>query len=54
VTAALSCILYNYGFTLILAFLLAISEWMGGNAKIKENSIYQIVIKFLKHSLNKR
>jgi hypothetical protein len=50
----LSCIFYNYGFTLFLALCLAISEWLGGNKKIKENSIYQVLNSFLKYSLNKK
>jgi len=32
----------------IIGLLLVISEYLGNNPKIKENSIYQLVISFLK------
>lgn len=48
-TAFVSCIVYNYGLAVVLAFLLAFSEWLGGNSKVKENAIYQLAFNFLKH-----
>jgi hypothetical protein len=54
VTAAIACVFYNYGFTLFLAICLAISEWLGGNKKIKQSAIYEVIINFLRHSLNKK
>lgn len=47
-SSALTCIFYAHGAAIIFAFLFAVSEWIGNNKKIKQNSIYQIINTFLK------
>ena len=47
-TSALTCILYAHGATIVFAFLFTMSEWIGNNKKIKQNSIYQVINTFLR------
>ena len=51
-SSALTCILYAHGAAIFFAFLFAISEWVGNNKRIKQNSIYQIINTFLKKLVN--
>jgi hypothetical protein len=44
-----SCILLNNGLAIIFAVLFALSEYIGRNPKIKENTTYQ----FFHHTLTK-
>jgi hypothetical protein len=42
-----SCILLNNGIAIIFALLFVLSEYIGRNPKIKENTVYQFVHHFL-------
>lgn len=42
-----SCILLNNGIAVIFALLFVLSEYIGRNPKIKENTVYQLVHHFL-------
>jgi hypothetical protein len=42
-----SCILLNSGLTVLFAILYVLSEWIGRNPNIKENTVYQFVHHFL-------
>lgn len=46
--ALLECILINWGITITLAILLAISELLDDIPSIKSNSIHKFVINFLR------
>jgi hypothetical protein len=48
----ISCLLANWGLTITLGFLLAFSEWLGKNKKIKENCIYDFIVTFLRKISN--
>jgi hypothetical protein len=49
----ITCLVTNWGFTLILAFLLTVSEWLAKTKKIEENGILDLVNHFLKTLLHK-
>ena len=49
----ITCLVTNWGVTVILGFLLALSEWIGRNQNLKENSILCFVIDFLRVVLRK-
>jgi hypothetical protein len=42
-----SCLLLNSGLTILFAILYALSEYIGRNPNIKENTLYQFVHHFL-------
>lgn len=42
-----SCLLFNSGLTILFAILFALSEYIGRNPKIKENTLYQFIHHFL-------
>jgi hypothetical protein len=42
-----SCLLLNSGLTILFAILYALSEYIGKNPNIKENTVYQLVHHFL-------
>lgn len=42
-----SCLLLNSGLTIFFAVLYALSEYIGRNPYIKENTLYQFVYHFL-------
>jgi hypothetical protein len=46
--ALLECILINWGITITLAILLAISELLDDIPSIKANSVHKFVINFLR------
>lgn len=43
-----SCLILNSGLTVVFALLFALSEYLGQNTKIKENTVYQFIHNFLK------
>lgn len=49
----ITCLLTNWGVTVLLGFLLALSEWIGRNQNLKENSILCFIIDFLRVVLRK-
>jgi hypothetical protein len=49
----ITCLVTNWGVTVLLGFLLALSEWIGRNQNIKENSILCFIIDFLRVILRK-
>jgi hypothetical protein len=49
----LTCFVTNWGLTIFLGSLLALSEWIGRNPKMKENSILCFIIDFLRIILRK-
>jgi hypothetical protein len=42
-----SCLLLNSGLTILFAVLYTLSEYIGTNPNIKENTLYQLVHHFL-------
>jgi hypothetical protein len=44
----ITCLLTNWGVTIILAFLLSFSEWLSKNKRIKANGILDLVQTFLR------
>jgi hypothetical protein len=44
----ITCLVTNWGLTVLLGFLLTLSEWIGRNKNLKENSILCFVINFLR------
>jgi hypothetical protein len=42
-----SCLLLNSGLTILFAILYALSEYIGKNPNIKENTVYQVIHHFL-------
>jgi hypothetical protein len=42
-----SCLLLNSGLTIFFAILYALSEYIGRNPNIKENTLYQFIHHFL-------
>lgn len=42
-----SCLLLNSGLTILFAILYALSEYIGRNSNIKENTLYQFIHNFL-------
>jgi hypothetical protein len=42
-----SCLLLNSGLTILFAILYALSEYIGRNPNIKENTVYQFIHHFL-------
>ncbi len=49
----ITCLVTNWGVTIVLGFLLALSEWIGRNQDLKENSILCFIIDFLRVVLRK-
>ena len=49
----ITCLVTNWGFTLILAFLLTVSEWLAKTKKFEEYGILDLVNHFLKTLLHK-
>jgi hypothetical protein len=43
----LECLLLNSGLTILFAILYALSEYIGRNPNIKENTLYQFIHHFL-------
>ena len=39
----ISCLLANWGLTVILGLLFSLSEYLGENKKIKANTVYQFI-----------
>ena len=48
----ITCLVTNWSVTIILAFLLALSEWMAENKKIKPNGILDFIYLFLRKIRN--
>jgi hypothetical protein len=42
-----SCLVLNSGLTVLFAILYALSEYIGRNPNIKENTLYQVIYHFL-------
>jgi hypothetical protein len=42
-----SCLLLNSGLTILFAVLYSLSEYIGANSNIKENTVYQLIHNFL-------
>jgi hypothetical protein len=42
-----SCIILNSGLTILFAILFTLSEYIGKNPNIKENTLYQFIHHFL-------
>jgi hypothetical protein len=49
----ITCLVTNWGVTVLLGVLLALSEWIGRNQNLKENSILCFIINFLRVVLRK-
>lgn len=49
----ITCLVTNWGVTVLLGFLLTLSEWIGRNKNLKENSILCFAIRFLNVVLQK-
>jgi len=39
----ISCLLANWGLTLVFGLLFSLSEYLGENKKIKANTVYQFI-----------
>ena len=50
----ITCLVTNWGVTIILGLLLTASEWLAINKKIDENGLLDLIIHFLRTILNKR
>ena len=48
----ITCLVTNWGFTVILAFLLTISEWLAKTKRFQENGILDLTRHFLKTVLH--
>jgi F0F1-type ATP synthase membrane subunit a len=48
----ITCLVTNWSVTIILAFLLALSEWMAENKKIKPNGVLDFIVLILKKIRN--
>ena len=44
----ITCLVTNWSVTILLGFLLTLSEWIGRNKNLKENSILCFIIDFLR------
>jgi hypothetical protein len=44
----ITCLVTNWGFTLLLGFLLASSEWLAKTKRFKENCIIDFISHYLK------
>lgn len=49
----INCFLANNGLTLLLSIAFILSEYLGTNKNLKENSIYQFIYNILKNYFNK-
>jgi hypothetical protein len=49
----ITCLLTNWGFTIVLGFLLSLSEWLSKTKRTKANGIIDFIQLFLKTILNK-
>lgn len=49
----ITCLVTNWGFTIILGFLLAASEWLAKTKRFKENGIIDFISHFLRTALKK-
>ena len=49
----ITCLVTNWTFTFVLAFLLTISEWLAKTKKFEENGILDLINHFLKIVLRK-
>jgi hypothetical protein len=50
----ITCLVTNWTFTFVLAFLLTISEWLAKTKKFEENGVLDLINHFLKTLLHKR
>jgi len=50
----ITCLATNWGVTVLLGLLLTLSEWIGRNKNLKENSILCFIIDFLRYILKKK
>jgi len=50
----ITCFVTNWGVTIVLGFLLSLSEWLSKTKRTKANGILDFVQLFLKTILNKR
>jgi len=50
----ITCLVTNWGLTVLLGFLLTLSEWIGRNKNFEENSIFCFFVGFLKHLSKKK
>jgi len=49
----ITCLVTNWGFTIVLGFLLAASEWLAKTKRFEENSIIDFISHFLRTALKK-
>jgi hypothetical protein len=49
----ITCIITNWGVTIVLGLLLTLSEWLSKTKRIKANGILDFIQIFLRHVLNK-
>jgi hypothetical protein len=49
----ITCLVTNWGVTIILSLLLTASEWLAKTKKIEENGLIDLTINFLKVILHK-
>jgi len=49
----ITCLVTNWGFTIVLGFLLAASEWLAKTKKFEENGIIDFISHFLRTVLKK-
>lgn len=50
----ISCIIINWGVTVILSVLLFFSEYLGRSSKFKDSSVIDFTIRVLKVMLNRK
>jgi hypothetical protein len=49
----ITCLVTNWGFTIVLGFLLATSEWLAKTKRFEENGIIDFISHFLRTALKK-
>ena len=49
----ITCLVTNWGFTIVLGLLLAASEWLAKTKRLKENGLLDLITVFLRVVLHK-
>lgn len=49
----ITCLVTNWGITIVLGLLLTASEWLAKTKRFKENGILDLIVNFLKLILKK-
>lgn len=49
----ITCLVTNWGVTIVLGLLLTASEWLAKTKKFEENSLLDLITRFLKVVLHK-